>query len=87
MSWILLVLDGANAELALRFLAFDCSACAVSISTEAFVVSITSIFDTFTDLESDELLGDATRRRRVFLDDFSRHVWFVFEMVKIGFSG
>ena len=61
MSWILLVLDGANAELALRLLAFDRLACAVSISTEAFVVSITSIFNTFTDLESDELLGDTTR--------------------------
>lgn len=77
MSWILLVLDGANAELALRLLAFNRSTCAVSISTETFVVSITSIFNTFTDLESDELLGDTTRWRRVFLEDFSGHVWFV----------
>lgn len=74
MSGVLFVLDGSDGELALRFLAFDCSTCAVSISTEAFVVSITSIFDTFTNLEGHELLGDTTRRRRVFLDDFSGHV-------------
>lgn len=49
----------------------------MAIGGDCGIRAIGSMFEAFTDLESDELLGDTKRRRRVFLEDFSGHVWFV----------
>jgi len=74
MTGVLWVFDGADLELAAHLGFFGLLVCAANVNAGGGVSTVASIFQAFTDLERENLLGNAARRRRVLLYYFG-HVF------------